>query len=137
MTGAVATSAQVGQKDPTLALDVHVVGFESTDGEAGIAVWNAARGFPEEIDHALRTTYVPIQDGVAVARFDQLTPGTYAITVYHDKNDNLRFDKNWLGMPKEAWGVSNNARPRLRAPKFTEAMMELEAGEHPVEIHVD
>ena len=112
MAGAIATSAQVDQSGSTLTLHVRMEGFENTDGEAGVAVWNAARGFPEEIEHAVATTYVTIQDGAAVARFDQLEPGRYAITVYHDKNDNRQFDKNWLGMPKEDWGVSNNVRPR-------------------------
>lgn len=137
MAGAIATSAQVDQSGSTLTLHVRMEGFENTDGEAGVAVWNAARGFPEEIEHAVATTYVTIQDGAAVARFDQLEPGRYAITVYHDKNDNRRFDKNWLGMPKEDWGVSNNVRPRLRAPRFTEAVRDLEVGEQLVEIRVD
>jgi uncharacterized protein (DUF2141 family) len=137
MAGAIATSAQVDQSGSTLTLHVRMEGFENTDGEAGVAVWNAARGFPEEIEHAVATTYVTIQDGAAVARFDQLEPGRYAITVYHDKNDNRRFDKNWLGMPKEDWGVSNNVRPRLRAPRFTEAVRDLGVGEQLVEIRVD
>ena len=137
MAGAIATSAQVDQSGSTLTLHVRMEGFENTDGEAGVAVWNAARGFPEEIEHAVATTYVTIQDGAAVARFDQLEPGRYAITVYHDKNDNRRFDKNWLGLPKEAWGGSNDVRPRLRAPRFTEAVRDLGVGEQLVEIRVD
>lgn len=135
--GAIATSAQVVQSGSTLTLHVHVDGFKNADGAVGIALWSAARGFPEAIEHALASTYATIQDGVAVAGFGQLEPGTYAITVYHDKNDNRRFDKNWLGMPKEAWGVSNNVRPRLRAPRFAEAMLDLEVGEQLVEIRVD
>ena len=137
MAGAIAASAQVDQSGSTLTLHVRMKGFENTDGEAGVAVWNAARGFPEEIEHAVATTYVTIQDGAAVARFDQLEPGRYAITVYHDKNDNRRFDKNWRGRPKEDWGVSNNVRPRLRAPRFTEAVRDLGVGEQLVEIRVD
>lgn len=137
MAGAVATSAQVGQSSSTLTLRVQMEGFENADGEAGVAVWNAAQGFPEEIEHAVATTYVTILDGGAVALFDRLEPGRYAITVYHDKNDNHRFDKNWLGMPKEDWGVSNNVRPRLRAPRFAEAVRDLGPGEQLVEIRVD
>ena len=116
---------------------MRVEGFENVDGAAGIAVWNQAQGFPENVEHAVATTYATIRDGVAIARFDQLEPGTYAITVYHDRNANRRFDKNWLGMPKEDWGVSNNVRPRLRAPRFNEAMMTVGTGETLVEIRVD
>ena len=120
-----------------VTLTVSVDGFENAEGAAGIAVWNGAQGFPEGIEHAVATTYVPIEDGSASARFEDLAPGAYAVTVYHDRNDNQRFDKNWLGMPTEAWGVSNDVRPRLRAPRFDEARLELEAGEQVVSIGVD
>ena len=134
-----AGSAQTGENRSTRTLHVRMDGFENADGAAGVAVWTTARGFPERIEHAVATTYVPIQDGIAVARFAGLDPGNCAITVYHDKNDNRRFDKNWLGMPREAWGVSNNVRPRLRAPRFDEAMLKLPlgAGETRVEIRVE
>ena len=136
MAGALGASAQVGDRRATVTLNVHVDGFENADGAAGIAVWDAARGFPEEIEHAVATTYATIQDGIALGRFDRLEAGPYAITVYHDKNDNRRFDKNWLGMPKEAWGVSNNVRPLLRAPRFDEASLGLIEGSRLVEIRV-
>jgi len=50
--------------------------------------------------------------------------------------NNRSFDKNWFGIPREPWGVSNSVRPRLRAPRFDEAMLELGAGENVVEIRV-
>ena len=114
-----------------------VLDFESADGLAGIAVWGSAEGFSEEIEHAVATRYVEIADGAAAAEFDPLPPGVYAVTVFHGKNDNKRFDKNWLGMPREAWGVSNNARPRFLVPRFDEARLELAAGPHAIEIRVD
>ena len=39
----------------------------------------------------------------------------------HDVNGNRRADTNLVGMPVEQWGVTNNARPTLRAPRFDEA----------------
>ena len=137
MAAVLGASAQIGTSGATVTLQVRAEGFENADGAAGIAVWNTARGFPEDIDHAVATTYAAIQDGVAIARFDQLEPGTYAIAVYHNRNANHHFDKNWLGMPKEAWGVSNNVRPRLRAPRLDEAMLDVGTGETLVEIRVD
>lgn len=46
--------------------------------------------------------------------------GQYAIAVYHDANSNGIHDKNWFGVPTETWGVSINARPLFREPKFRE-----------------
>ncbi|GAA0307219.1 DUF2141 domain-containing protein [Sphingomonas oligophenolica] len=46
-------------------------------------------------------------------------PGTYAIAVYHDINGNQKFDRNMLGLPKEAYGFSNNASTFFGLPSFS------------------
>ncbi len=118
-------------------LEVAVSGIESAEGRVGIAVWDDDKGFPEAIEHALDSTYVAVESGTARAVFELPEPGTYAVTVFHDKNDNQRFDKNWIGMPREAWGVSNQARPRLRAPRFDEAEFEISGVTQVVEIRIE
>ena len=134
--GLVATAGSPSVRD-MVVLSVVVDGFPDGEGAAGIAVWNGARGFPEDIEHAVQAIYVPIEAGAARVRLGPFPPGVYAVTVYHDRDGDEQFDKNWLGIPREAWGVSNNVRPRLRAPTFDEARLELEAGEHQVSIHVE
>ena len=118
------------------SLAVNIADAKHDDGLAGVALWNGPEGFPEKIEHAIRITYVPVVAGVASASFEDLAPGRYAVTVYNDRNGNEAFDKNWLGIPRESWGVSNNARPRLRAPGYGEAVFEIDAGEHRLEIEL-
>ena len=36
-------------------------------------------------------------------------------------------DRNWLGRPKEQWGMSNNPEARLSAPGFNRARFSLRA----------
>ncbi len=48
-------------------------------------------------------------------------PSTYAVAVHHDANANGTMDSNFLGMPKEGYGVSNDVRSRFRPPRFSEA----------------
>ncbi len=55
-----------------------------------------------------------------ILSFDAV-PGTYAIAAFHDANSNGKIDSNFLGIPKEGYGVSNDPRPRFRAPRFAEA----------------
>ena len=43
-------------------------------------------------------------------------PGTYAVAVYHDENANIKFDKNWIGLPVEGYGISNNPTVFLGPP---------------------
>jgi len=51
--------------------------------------------------------------------------GRYAVVVYHDENDNHKFDRNWIGLPTEGFGVSNNPSLFLAAPKFEESSFEV------------
>lgn len=55
----------------------------------------------------------------------ELPPGTYAIAVYHDLNDNNKLDRNLVGYPKEPFGFSNNYRPRVAAPDFEDCAFQL------------
>ena len=59
--------------------------------------------------------------------------GRYAVVVYHDENGNHKFDRNWVGLPTEGFGVSNNPTLFLAPPSFEEAAFEVD-GEI---IHVD
>lgn len=54
-----------------------------------------------------------------------LPPGRYALALYHDMNDNLKLDKNFVGYPKEPYGFSNNFHPVLSGPDFEDCAFEV------------
>ena len=51
--------------------------------------------------------------------------GTYAVTLFIDENNNQKLDKNFVGIPKEKYGFSNNAKGIMSAPKFKKVKFEL------------
>jgi uncharacterized protein (DUF2141 family) len=57
--------------------------------------------------------------------FADLPPGLYAVVVFHDANDDGRFNKGILGMPMEPYGISNNPRAFATAPDFAAAAVRL------------
>jgi uncharacterized protein (DUF2141 family) len=57
--------------------------------------------------------------------FSNLEPGRYAAVVFHDKNGNGKLDKNFLGVPVEPYGFSNDAEGFLSAPSFEAAAVTL------------
>ena len=64
-------------------------------------------------------------------------PGTYAVKMFQDVNRNEKFDFNWLGIPSERYGFSNNAMPnwvRMSPPDFDAAKITLKAGANWTEI---
>ena len=55
--------------------------------------------------------------GVAQLEFE-LPEGVYAIKLFLDLNGNGEMDTNFLGIPKEPFGFSNNAKGKLGPPSF-------------------
>jgi uncharacterized protein (DUF2141 family) len=47
--------------------------------------------------------------------------GRFAIALYHDRNSNRHLDKNFIGLPSEPVGISNDPHFFLRRPRFDEA----------------
>jgi len=65
-----------------------------------------------------------INDGKSTYTFENVVPGTYAIVVMHDKNDNKLMDFQPNGMPKEAYGMSNNPI-NMGPPQWKDAKFEV------------
>ena len=55
----------------------------------------------------------------------ELPDGTYAVGVFHDVDGNQALSKNFLGIPEEPFGFSNNVRGRFGPPSFMEASFSL------------
>ena len=68
---------------------------------------------------------VPATKGEVKACVAVPKAGRYALAVYHDRNDNTKFDKTWIGLPAEPYGTSNNPRFEMRAPRLDEAIFDV------------
>jgi uncharacterized protein (DUF2141 family) len=77
---------------------------------------------------------VPARLGSVAVCLGAPRPGTYAVAVYHDENDNRKFDRAWTGLPSEGFGVSNNPRPFFRAPTHRESAIQVGTGNSVVNI---
>ena len=70
----------------------------------------------------------PAQLGEVVVCVPAPRPGTYAVALYHDVNANTDFDRNFLGLPTEPFGISNNPRLALSRPDHADAAFSVPAG---------
>lgn len=64
-------------------------------------------------------------NGLINVKMDDLPPGAYAMMLYHDENKSYDFERNFVGIPMEGFAFGNNALPKLGAPKFQEAAIDL------------
>lgn len=102
-------------------LTVEVSNIASTKGKIMFALYTHPRGFPQQAQNAFAVKSVPATKGKVLVSFTGIPSGTCAIAVYHDANNDGKLNTNALGIPKEIYGFSNNARPMFSAPSFDEA----------------
>lgn len=105
---------------------VEVSGVASTEGSILCALHPEGSDFPGN-GPGVATTSAPADPQGAVCRFADVAPGPYAVAVFHDVNGNQELDTNFLGIPKEDWAVSNDARPAVGAPRFRDAAVSIPA----------
>lgn len=120
----------------TSTLTVHVVGARNTKGRIGVVLFQGPEGFPSDPSKAIRQQTADIDPRSLDARvvFRDLPYGTYAVSVLHDENGNGEMDKNFMGIPKEGYGASNNPRKRMGPPGFDEAAFSVTQPEQTTEI---
>lgn len=109
---------------PSGALTVHVSQLRNDRGRVAVALFTSAKDFPDQ-RRALAGRLTRIRDGRAAVRFDGLPPGKYAVAVLHDENQNDEMDFNFLGMPLEGYGFSNDASALFGPPSFAAAAFTL------------
>ena len=64
----------------------------------------------------------------SVYRLDDVPAGELAVLVYVDENENGLIDKNFIGIPREPLGISNDYRPK-GPPAFARAKIAVIEGE--------
>lgn len=59
--------------------------------------------------------------GQAKVVFENIEPGEYAVSIIHDANNNRKLDTNFMGIPREGFGFSNNVMGTFGPPSFDKA----------------
>lgn len=57
--------------------------------------------------------------------FSNIPDGVYAVSIFHDTNNNGKLDSNFFGVPTEGFGFSNNPKIGFSKPSFEECSFEL------------
>ena len=111
------------------AVEVRIEGISSTQGQVYASIFLSAEGFPGNKDMAYDYRAAPAADGTIVLFFESVPAGEFVVAVLHDTDANQELSFNALGMPKEGYGFSRDARARFGPPKFEKAAVSIEAGE--------
>lgn len=102
-------------------LQITVLTPGETEGLVQLLVFDSPSGFPDRPADAIRSKSARIKSGRAVFRFEGLKEGFYALSAFHDADEDGRMRKSLFGIPKDAYGFSNDAREPFSAPTFKDA----------------
>jgi uncharacterized protein (DUF2141 family) len=116
---------------------VEITGLRSDKGQVSCALFSSAKDFPKNYDKAVAHAKAEITHGQAFCEFRDIAPGTYAVSVFHDENSNGKLDTNFMGIPREGVGASNNAVGHFGPPKFSAAALQFSGGEADLKIHIN
>lgn len=123
--------------DPNqVRLDISVSGMHTTEGNITITI------YPNDAEHFLDGKYklarqhLPVMLPVTHACFVMAAPGDYAVALFGDENGNGHFDTNFLGIPVEGYGFSNNPTLFLGPPDLDEVRIAAHKGDNPIAVEM-
>ena len=136
LSGTQATSAP--EADGTTRLIVNVTGFRNAQGKVDALLFVGPDGFPDKDSKAFDKDEVPIDPQTMSAQivFKDVPRGFAAVTVLHDENMNHKMDKNFIGIPKEGYGNSNNPKKAKHNPRWDEATFAVTQPQQTIEIRL-
>jgi uncharacterized protein (DUF2141 family) len=109
---------------------------EKTKGKIYIAWYNQPSKFLDQ-KYMVYSKIVPISKQKSVTTsFEDIPKGEYAVAVFIDENDNGVLDTNFLGIPTEYYGFSNNVLPLTRAPTYKESKFSITTDHQIIKIRV-
>ena len=120
LSGILTTNAQ----EETFDLTIQISGLNSDKGTLLIALYDKEENFLKKI---FKGNAIKIKDKKSEVTFNKVPKGEYAVSFIHDVNDNKKMDTNFLGIPKEDYGCSNNARGFMGPPKYDDAKFNLDS----------
>tara|TARA_R110000850_G_scaffold277086_1_gene422508 strand:+ start:255907 stop:256335 length:429 start_codon:yes stop_codon:yes gene_type:complete len=106
-------------------LEVRVTGIEPDKGVIRVCLFDKEEHFFNKAGEC-KVKPAPTDGHTISVRFENdFNKVKYAIAVYQDINNNGKLDRNWMGIPTEPYGFSNNPSTFFGPPSFHKAAFEI------------
>ncbi len=103
----------------TFGLTVTIANIKYIKGEIKLAIYTDNNSFLKK-GHEFRQYTFKITQSTEKYSIPDLPKGDYAIALFQDQNSDGKCNTNFLGVPKEGYGFSNNYKPFLSSPSFSD-----------------
>ena len=106
------------------SITIEFTGMESDKGNLYVALYDNKEDF---LKKSIKGHIVEVKDKKATVIFKNIPEGEYAVSAFHDENDNKKMDTKIFGIPKEPIGMSNDATGFMGPPKYKDAKFSLKS----------
>jgi len=114
-------------------LIILITGLENNNGEVQMGLFNSAESYkgkkPKYLGAIMKVSKQKVE-----WKLENIPFGDYAIKAFHDENSNNEIDTNFLGIPTEKYGFSNNDRSLFGPPSYEDAKFKFNSVEMKTEI---
>lgn len=112
------TAFGFSQNGNSKTVTVQIKNIKNTKGQLVVGLYSNAKSFLKTPQSG---EIIKIKTNSATVVFKNVTVGTYAISLFHDENSNEKLDTNFMGIPKESFACSNNAKGFMGPPQWEDA----------------
>ncbi len=105
---------------PTTTVTVTVKKVKNAKGTVRVGLFSPQDDWPKA-RAASQGINLEARKGVLTATFARVRPGTWAVAVIHDEDDDGELDKSFFGIPTEGYGFSRDASATFGPPDFEDA----------------
>ncbi|MEC5165494.1 uncharacterized protein (DUF2141 family) [Flavobacterium sp. PL11] len=105
-------------------LTIKISNINKLKGEIKVGIFNKELNFLKE-NATLKNYSIKVKDNSVILIINDLPKGEYAVTIYHDENSDNQCNRNFIGLPTEGYGFSNNFKPKFGPPKFKDCKFTL------------
>lgn len=110
-----------------------VTNIKKVQGDIYIAVYDNAEDYME---NRFAEAIAPVKSEGELETELKIPFGKYAVTIFHDVNSDTELNTNFLGIPKEPYGFSNNPKSSFGPPSFEQSLFEFIEDGQQIEIEL-
>lgn len=104
-------------------VEVTVKNLREIKGTIRMAVYSGEDNFMKK---SLTSKEIKVTGKEVTVVFENVKHGEYAVSTYHDVDDNKELDTGFMGIPKEPYGFSNDARGTFGPPSYEKSKFKVD-----------
>jgi len=109
------------------SLTVNLTGIEEKQGTVMGVLFDSEAAYDGK-GAPVRPIMIAADKAELTVKLDGLSPGTYALKIFHDVDGDMTMSTNPYGMPIEPFAFSNNAVGNMGPAKWVDAKFEVKPG---------